>query len=51
MQTINIVVNVHKKIFKSCMDEKFYLRSNLKLILTLRLTLGLQLGLTTRKTK
>ena len=25
MQKINIVVNVQEKIFKSCMDEKFFI--------------------------
>ena len=51
MQNINIVVKVQGKIFKSCVDEKFfYLWSDLKVILTLSLTLGLGLGLTPGKT-
>ena len=51
MQNMNIVVDVDKKIFKSCLDEKHInLRSDLKLTLTLSLTLGLGLGLTTGKT-
>ena len=25
MQNMNIVVNVHKKIIKSCLDEKFFI--------------------------
>ena len=25
MQNMNIVVNVHKKIFKSCMDKKIFI--------------------------
>ena len=51
MQNMNIVVDVDKKIFKSCLDEKhFNLRSDLKLTLALSLTLGLGLGLTTGKT-
>ena len=45
MQNNNIVVNVKGKIFKSCIDEKFfYLWSDLKKTVTLSLTLGLGLG-------
>ena len=51
MQNTNIVVNFQGKMFKSCVDEKFYLRSDLKLTLTLSWTLGLGLGLTPEKTK
>ena len=48
---MNIIVDVQGKIFKSCVDEKFfYFGSDPKLTLTLSLTLGLGLGLTPLKT-
>ena len=48
MQKISIVEDVQGKIFKTCVNEKFYPKSDPKL--TLSLTLGLGLGLTTGKT-
>ena len=53
MQKISIVVDVQRKIFKTCVDKKiFYPKSDpkLTLTLTLSLTLGLGLGLTPEKT-
>ena len=52
MQKISIVVDVHEKIFKTCLNKKkLYPGSDNKLTLTLSLslTLGLGLGLTPRK--
>ena len=51
MQNIYIVVNDQGKIFKGCVDKKFfYLLSDLKITLNLSWTLGLGLGLTPAKT-
>ena len=44
MQKINIVVDVQRKMFETCVDEKIFYPGNdpkLTLILTLSLTLGL----------
>ena len=52
MQKINIVVDVQRKMFETCVDEKIFYPGNdpkLTLTLTLSLTLGLGLGLTPGK--
>ena len=53
MQKINIVVDVQRKMFETCVGEKIFYPGNdpkLTLILTLSLTRGLGLGLTPGKT-